>query len=143
MSLMQIRSYLRARAGVCPVGQVQSPLNEGLRAPWLEELLILKVLLPPHNEVANGLQLTDGASPVRASGSRDTPAESAAPMEEAPPQPVAPGQPLAAQSNAPVLYMVPVGLPPAASAAAAAADDVLEEEDVEEGTFGIAPVRRE
>ena len=65
LSLTQVRSYLRHRAGLPPLLLGSGALNQGNRSLFERELLFLHNILPKDTEVHDGLQLLDGGDPDR------------------------------------------------------------------------------
>jgi len=63
--IMQVRSYLRHRAGLPAVVAGSSVLNQGNRSLFERELLFLHNIFPKDTEVHDGLQLLDGGNPDR------------------------------------------------------------------------------
>jgi len=57
----KVRSYLRNRAGLPPAVAGAGNLNQGHRALYERELLLLHNVLPKDADIRDGLQLIDGA----------------------------------------------------------------------------------
>ena len=64
-SMLQVRSYLRHRAGLPPIVAGSSALNQGNRSLFERELLLLHDILLKDNDVHDDLQLLDGRNSDR------------------------------------------------------------------------------
>jgi len=65
LDTLQVRAYLRQRAGLPPVTTGTRALNRGHLSLFERELLFLHDVLPKDSEVRDGLQLLDGGDPNR------------------------------------------------------------------------------
>jgi len=115
-----VRSYLRNRAGLPPVITGAAVLNQGHRALYERELLLIDHILPKDAGIRDGLQLVDGADAnrhlaVSASASAPVP-----PTGSAETQPGSPDAAAAPAATAPDAAAVPAATAPDAAAAPAA-----------------------
>lgn len=114
---LQVRAYLRQRAGLPPVTIGAGALNLGHMSLFERELFYLNDVLPKDSDVHDGLQLLDGGNPDRhyVASATAPPAAATAPAAPAP-TPAAPAVGAAAVpvvvGGAPAGVLLPVPLQP-------------------------------